>query len=139
MRYCNYCGCAKPFNPAAKKWSKASGFMGARCWDCARLEKVRASQASRATEAGLQASRQYALAWAQAHPEKSSRHALKQQTPPWASPEKIRAWYKLAKAADLTVDHVIPLKGKLVSGLHVESNMQLLTKSKNASKGNRIC
>lgn len=139
MRYCCYCKATKTFDASAKKWSKASGFLGARCWDCVKLEKVRASQASRATDAGLAASRQHALAYAVAHLEKSSRHAVKQQTPPWAKPEKIRAWYVLARAQRLTVDHIIPLKGQLVSGLHVENNLQLLTKSQNSRKGNRIC
>lgn len=138
MKYCNYCACTKPFDRTAPKWSKASGFMGARCWDCVKLEKVRSARANRTTEAGLQASRRAALAYARAHPEKSSRHALRQQTPPWADPLKIRAWYILAKAQKLTVDHIVPLKGELVSGLHVENNLQLLTKTENTRKGNKV-
>jgi len=36
------------------------------------------------------------------------------------------------------VDHIIPLKGKTVSGLHIWSNLQVIPKILNLKKGNKI-
>lgn len=36
------------------------------------------------------------------------------------------------------VDHIIPLIGSLVSGLHVPTNLRIITKSDNAKKGNKF-
>lgn len=37
------------------------------------------------------------------------------------------------------VDHVVPIKHDEVCGLHVLSNLQLLTRRQNRSKGNKFC
>lgn len=72
------------------------------------------------------------------------RVAKLQRTPPWANQDAIRAIY--AEAVRLTretgiehhVDHTIPLQGELVSGLHVENNLQVLPWRENILKRNRF-
>lgn len=60
------------------------------------------------------------------------------RVPPWADQVEIRKIYKEARAKGMTVDHIIPLRGELVSGLHVHNNLQLLPTSANSSKGNKF-
>jgi hypothetical protein len=64
------------------------------------------------------------------------RRKIRQATPLWADKELIKQFYVEALRSNLEVDHIIPLRGKSVSGLHVHTNLQLLTKSENSSKGN---
>lgn len=64
--------------------------------------------------------------------------ALKTRTPTWANREAIDAIYAEAQRMNMTVDHIVPLRGKTVSGLHVEHNLQLLTREENARKSNRF-
>lgn len=61
---------------------------------------------------------------------------IKDQTPPWADMKKIKLIYQEAKLLSLEVDHIIPLRGEIVCGLHVEHNLQLLTKEENRKKSN---
>jgi len=73
------------------------------------------------------------------------RRTLKlQRTPPWADQALILAVYREAKAiSEATgvqhhVDHVYPLQGELVSGLHVHNNLQVLPWRENLVKRNRF-
>jgi 5-methylcytosine-specific restriction endonuclease McrA len=62
---------------------------------------------------------------------------LSHATPPWANKGAIKAIYAEARTKNLQVDHIIPLRHPLICGLHVESNLQILTAMENRRKGNR--
>lgn len=69
------------------------------------------------------------------------------RTPKWLSErdkQKIIAFYLQAKELTDTsgvvhvVDHVIPLRGRYVSGLHVPGNLQVITAAENLMKSNNF-
>ena len=68
---------------------------------------------------------------------RARRTQLAKATPKWADQAAIAAIYREAARLGMHVDHVIPLQGKRVSGLHVHTNLQLLTPAENMKKGNR--
>ena len=59
------------------------------------------------------------------------------RTPPWASRDAIAAFYAGCPRG-FHVDHIVPLQGELVSGLHVEHNLQYLAAGENIRKGNKF-
>lgn len=90
--------------------------------------------------------------WNREHPDvvnallAKRRAAQKKRTPPWLTAddfEQIAAQYE--RAALLTrregvkyhVDHIVPLQGKTVSGLHVPWNLQILRAVDNSQKSNK--
>jgi 5-methylcytosine-specific restriction endonuclease McrA len=91
--------------------------------------------------------------WRAANPHKmcaqatARRSAKMRRTPPWLTDEHRAAFDEIyCNAALLTkfhgekyhVDHIVPLRGVTVSGLHVPWNLQILSAKENLSKSNRV-
>lgn len=104
-------------------------------------------------EKAKQQKREYVQQWAKNNPGKISakrakrRAAKLQRTPKWLSKEQLRLIediyiksVELAKSTGIEhhVDHIVPLQGKTVSGLHVPWNLQILTAKENLVKSNQF-
>lgn len=150
--------CNKP-NPLAKaNVSRKTGERLYRSW-CTTCEKERKDK-WRATN--LTKHNQQSKAWVTKNKEKrkqiaekyaqTHKHIIKRRsavrkqrfknaTPSWLSEWDlfyIEELYDLSLLRNLEVDHIIPLNGKNVCGLHVPTNLQLLTRFENRSKGNKF-
>jgi hypothetical protein len=73
--------------------------------------------------------------------------AIKRATPAWLDKAQVATIRKIKEACKALnkehgartyhVDHMEPLRGKHVCGLHVPWNMQIILATKNMAKGNR--
>lgn len=59
-------------------------------------------------------------------------------TPEWADKDDILCVYEEGRHFGMHVDHIVPLQSKIVCGLHVWDNLQILPAKANLSKGNRV-
>lgn len=99
-------------------------------------------------EANPDRRKEIANAWVKRNPEKSTQRQrlrsakAKSAQPKWADKSKMNEIYKSARLRRAAgehchVDHIVPLISKLVSGLHCEANLQIISAQENQSKGNR--
>jgi ribosomal protein L33 len=113
LKHCGRCGQVKPFEEFRKNTSQRLG-LNSYC-------KICHQETTTSTQAGRQ----------------SEYKANKiQRTMPWSELEDIKKFYT-ACPVGYHVDHVVPLNGKLVSGLHVLGNLQYLPAVENCSKNNK--
>ena len=71
------------------------------------------------------------------HKSNKRRAKLLQAIPKFANLDKIKEIYKNCPKG-YEVDHIIPLQGKNVSGLHIETNLQYLPMLENRVKSNKF-
>lgn len=114
LKYCPCCACVKEFDLYYKNSKEADGY-NTYCKSCYYIKTFKYKRAYQA---------QY-------------RAEFLFRIPKWADKEKIQSIYNNCPPG-YHVDHIIPLNGKLVSGLHVETNLQYLTVEDNLSKSNKF-
>jgi hypothetical protein len=92
--------------------------------------------------------KEIANAWAKRNPESAVQHQrlrtakAKQAQPIWARKDCMKAIYVEARrrrnsGEKCHVDHIVPLLSPIVSGLHCEANLQIISAFDNQSKSNR--
>ena len=78
---------------------------------------------------------------------KARRRKHRDATPPWLTKQEkaeIRQLYQMAITMTKTtgeqyvVDHIIPLRGEAVCGLHVPWNLRVITQAQNLEKSNKL-
>lgn len=159
--------CKRCINAQSKenyRRSKARKAVTVAAWQAANPEKVaqvrRDRQKSNPQE-GRDATRKwkasnrakvnaYKRAYRHQNPAAVARHEMRRRTAEtqasvsWGDKALIADLYKLARIASrctgmrFEVDHMLPLRGKRVSGLHVEHNLTVLSRHENAVKSNRV-
>lgn len=166
MKCCNQCKIEKPLDAFYKKKGAKDGLFWW-CRDCHKTYVKAKYHKLAEDEAYRQAERERIRAFHKQNPEKikgwnarylaankpklnakSKAYVLSRErrTPDWLTQDDL--WmleeaYELAAKRTIMfgfrwdVDHILPLHGKLVSGLHVPQNVQVIPASVNRSKSNR--
>lgn len=130
--------------------TRDKSILAAKTWRDENLEKrknARALEYARNAEQAKQSAKKYRKdnpakinAWSRKH-----QAAKIQRTPAWLNEDDfwmIEQAYELAQLRTKMfgflwhVDHIIPLQGKLVSGLHVPTNLQVIPATLNQRKNN---
>jgi len=165
MKYCYKCKQSKELDLFGKNKSRKDG-LADECRPCKQEQdrdyalRNREKAKDRASkwyyqnkEYALQKNKTYSIEWRKYNKDRHAAHENKRRalklnaTPNWLTKkhhQQIEAFYWLAKLQEeLTdtkyhVDHIIPLKGKTVCGLHVPWNLQVLSAKDNLSKSNKV-
>jgi len=140
-KVCKKCGSSK-FIPVKRKRTDGTPYMTSRCGECTNTYQKKNRHLTRNWQ---EKNREY---WNKYCRERYTKEVgrrkngtnakrLRERTPTWADKKKIAEFYA-NKPEGYHVDHIIPLNGKTVSGLHVLENLQYLPASENCSKSNKF-
>jgi len=116
-------------------------------------ERNKALVKAKASVADIEKRRKYKSKWKKENKEHTRlstnirRRRLREATPPWITEkQKAEMKAKYEEAAQFTtlthskfvVDHIVPLKGRNVCGLHVPWNLQVIHHLENSRKHNKL-
>lgn len=166
MKTCNKCGEMKPLEafslqgnaPDGLKYAcRACSSSAARAWNLANKARANATCARYKTrnpqvhKAWVETNRPhynaYQREWRKTKVranEYASSQKTRRVTPLWANRFFLKEAYRLARQRSITtalaweVDHIIPLNHPLICGLHVETNIRVIPRTANRSRGNRV-
>ncbi len=134
MKSCRCCLQQKELNLFVKNKAFKSG-IDTICLDCSR-QKVKQWRANGNRNCAKESAK-----WYNKYPWKGQAKTAKRRakklhaTPKWSDLKQIEYIYANCPKG-YHVDHIIPLQGELVSGLHVPENLQYLPARENIQKGN---
>ena len=139
MKVCSYCKIEQETTNFYKHKKNSDGLQS-RCKECSKLavlkwQKDHPETVNNKNSVWKNATKVWLTPKAKAYTK--DRHARRRtQTPVWTNKKEVLEFY-LHCPQGFHVDHIIPLKGETVSGLHVIENLQYLPALLNLQKGNR--
>lgn len=156
-KYCPRCKTTLPLTSFHRSKARKDGVQSL-CIECFKITQAKYLENNREKVLnGLRKYREdnndYFLNWRRLNKDKNARKQMERvarklnATPSWLTKEQreeIDQLYWLAKdlrsvsGQDYHVDHIVPLKGKNVCGLHVPWNLQVLPSDLNLSKSNKL-